>query len=255
MFVEEIMTRDVIAATERDTVGHVEQLMVRGRFRHVPIVRPTPTHAALTWPPRVEGTVIGVVSDRDIALALAEASTGGRQRPMGEVMHAPALTVLPEMPIEDAALLMADHQIGCLPVVAGDESLHLEGHVPGKLIGIITASDLFHALIRLLGVQEPSTRVRLLLPAGRVDLLADTLQIIAAHGVTLAGLVAEPVDRADRWPVVLRLRTIYPAPVLRRIRALGITIETPAMPPFLAGEQEPATIKPDVPVPTADDRP
>jgi len=242
------MTRDVIAATEKDTVEHVEQLMVRGRFRHVPIVRSTTAHTAATWPPRVQGTVIGVVSDRDIALALTEAGTSGRQRPVGEIMHTPALTALPEMPVEDVALLMADHQIGCLPVVSGDESFRLEGHVPGKLIGIITESDLFRALVRLLGVQEPSTRVRLLLPVNRVDLLAAALQRIAEHKVTLAGLVAEPVDSMKRWPVVLRLRTIYPAPILQGIRALGITIETPATLPFLE-EGEAAT------VPAAEERP
>jgi|GEM_PF-368848 acetoin utilization protein AcuB len=228
MFVGEIMTRNVIAATEDDTVEHVEQLMIRGRFRHMPIVRPTAARAAPAWPPRARGTVVGVVSDRDIALALAQAGDAGRQRSMREVMHAPALTVLPEMPVEDAALLMIEHQIGCLPVVSGDESLHAEGYAYGELIGIITESDLFRALIRLLGVQEPSTRICLLLPPGRVDLLAEVLQVIAARGVTLAGLVAEPVDRMGRWPVVMRLCTIYPTPIVQRIREMGIAIATPA---------------------------
>jgi acetoin utilization protein AcuB len=230
MLVADVMTREVIAATEDDTIEHVEDLMTRGRFRHVPIVRPAPAHSPPTWPPRVEGAVVGMVSGRDIAVALAEGGAAARQRPVRAIMRAPALTVLPETPAEQAALIMADHQIGALPVV--DET-------PQKqLAGIITESDLFRALVHLLGVREPSTRVRLLLPDGRVDLLARALRAVADQRVTLAGLVAEPVDSNGRWPVTMRLRTIYPTPVIRQIQALGIAIETPTLPPA-AGDAAP----------------
>jgi len=221
MLVGEMMTRDVVAVTEDDTVEHVDQLMVRGRFRHVPVIRPINAQKVPAWLARIEGTVVGIVSDRDIAVALAGGGDEARKRPMRQVMRTPVLTVVPDMPVEQAALLMADHQIGSLPVVADDGS--------GKLIGIITESDLFRALIRLLGVQEPSTRVRLLLPAGRVDLLVRALQVVADRGTALVGLVAEPVDHAGRWPIVMRLRTIYPTPIIQQIRELGIEVDKPPL--------------------------
>jgi acetoin utilization protein AcuB len=227
MLVADVMTHEVIAATEDDTVEHVQQLMTRGRFRHVPIIRPGLSQPPLSWPVRLQGIVVGVVSDRDIAVTLARSGDAGRQRPMREIMSAPPLTVLPDMPVEQAAALMADHQIGCLPVVAAVEP---DSPRDGKLVGIVTESDLFRALIRLLGVQEPSTRVRLLLPEGHVDLLAQALQIIADRGVRLVGLVAEPVDSAGHWPITMRLRTIYPTPIIQQIQALGIQVESPTMP-------------------------
>ena len=114
---------------------------------------------------------------------------------------------------------MADNAIGCLPVV--------DDEARGRLVGIITESDLFHAMVRLIGAQEPSTRLRLILHHGDPAELARALTMIAQHEGRLAGLLAEPVDAQGRWPVTLRVRTIYPKPILRDLEAVGIEVEQP----------------------------
>jgi acetoin utilization protein AcuB len=48
-------------------------------------------------------------------------------------MSAPPITIDPEANIQLAARLMADHRIGCLPVVAGEE-----------LVGLVTETDVLH---------------------------------------------------------------------------------------------------------------
>jgi CBS domain-containing protein len=50
---------------------------------------------------------------------------------ISEVMSAPPVFIGPEAPIQDAARAMAEHKIGCLPVVEN-----------GKVAGIITETDL-----------------------------------------------------------------------------------------------------------------
>jgi acetoin utilization protein AcuB len=47
------------------------------------------------------------------------------------VMSEPAITIAPEATVKDAARLMREHKIGCLPVV--------EGHT---VVGIVTETDL-----------------------------------------------------------------------------------------------------------------
>ena len=62
------------------------------------------------------------------------------ERPLTEVMSTEPVTVWPDEPVEVAARLLVDNGIGCLPVVADD-----------GLVGILTESDLFSVLLRLLG--------------------------------------------------------------------------------------------------------
>lgn len=228
MLVRDIMVKDVVTVTETDTLEHAALLLQQGRFRHLPVGRRLPRPQGeepvfITYPPpKPPVAVIGMLSDRDLP--------GGRVgvvpfeqlrgKSVGEVMHQSVISIGPETPVEYAANLMAENAIGCLPVVADDEQ--------GRLVGIITESDLFHALVRILGVQEPSTRLRLLLPGGDAMALGQVLLMLGRHGVHLAGMLAGPIDAEGRWPVTLRVRTIYPAPLLRELREAGVQVEQPA---------------------------
>jgi len=53
-----------------------------------------------------------------------------------EIMSHPPVTISPDAPIKDAAHLMIDRKIGCLPVMEA-----------GKLVGLITETDLLKELL------------------------------------------------------------------------------------------------------------
>jgi acetoin utilization protein AcuB len=227
MLIRDIMVREVVTVQEEDTLRHAAMLLERGRFRHLPVTQmlPQPEDAPpqrLGYPPpRPPEAVVGILSDRDlpggrIGAAALEAL---QERQVREVMRRPVITASPDTPVEYAAQLMADNAIGCLPIV--------DDAAKGRLVGIITESNLFHALVGLVGAQEPSTRLRLLLHGGDPAELARALTIVAEHSGRLAGLLAEPVDAQGRWPVTLRVRTIYPGPLLADLAAAGIEVEQP----------------------------
>lgn len=227
MLVKDIMIHDVVTVTENDTLEHASILMRQGRFRHLPVVEILPwpkdqkPSLIVYPPPKPPMALIGILSDRDLPggrLGAVEAAQL-KERYVREVMHQPVITVSPDTPVEYAAKLMADNAIGCLPVAVPEAR--------DRLVGIITESDLFHALVRLVGTQEPSTRIRLLLHHGDAAQLARALSIIAQHNGSIAGLIGEPMDEGGRWPVMLRIRTIYPEPILRDLAAAGIEVEQP----------------------------
>ncbi len=221
------MVQNVVTISEEDTLEHAALLLQQGRFRHLPVARrlpqqkEAPSSLIVYPPPKPPVAVIGLLSDRDLpggrvgAVPLEQL----KERRVREVMHRPVITVGPDTPVEYAANLMAENAIGCLPVVNDDEN--------GRLVGIITESDLFHALVRLLGTQEPSTRLRLLLPSGDPTELGRVLLLLGHQHIHLAGLLAEPVDADGRWPVTLRVRTIYPEPLVQQLRAGGVEVEQP----------------------------
>jgi CBS domain-containing protein len=81
--------------------------------------------------PIVDGDrLVGVVTDRDLAIrVLAEGKSG--DVPVGELASRDVVTVDPQQSLEEAARLMAEHQVRRLPVCEED----------GKLIGILAQAD------------------------------------------------------------------------------------------------------------------
>ena len=104
-----------------------------GRIRHMPVVD--------------DGRVIGILSQRDLfRSALLTALGFGRKTTTAliktikikEVMTEDVITIAPETTIKDAARIMIDKKIGCLPVVENE-----------KLIGLLTETDILRYVVEL----------------------------------------------------------------------------------------------------------
>jgi CBS domain-containing protein len=81
--------------------------------------------------PIVEGDkLVGVITDRDLAIRII-AEGRGIDTPVGEIASKDVVTVGPEQSLEEAARLMAEHQVRRLPVVEED----------GRLVGILAQAD------------------------------------------------------------------------------------------------------------------
>ena len=81
--------------------------------------------------PIVEGDrLVGVVTDRDLAIrVLAEGK--GAETPVSDIASKDVVTIDPQQSLEEAARLMAEHQVRRLPVCEED----------GKLVGILAQAD------------------------------------------------------------------------------------------------------------------
>jgi CBS domain-containing protein len=134
-FASEIMTRDVIALDERQTLENIEQAMRALRFRHMPVT---------------DGRrLIGLVSHRDLLRTSASTLLPARKEQadllakwftVGDVMSRDVQTVHPDTPLSEVARLMRRNKLGCLPVVDGENTL----------VGIITEADFVSLCERML---------------------------------------------------------------------------------------------------------
>ena len=207
MLVADVMTRRPVTVSPRATVAAAVSAMRRGRFRHLPVV--------------AGAELVGVVSDRDLEVspgAPVEAAESLFDRPVAEVMTGQPVTVWPDEPVEVAARLLVDHAIGCLPVVAGEE-----------LVGILTESDMFAVLLRLLGGGEPSSRITLVLP-DVPGALGRAMTVVGGLGVNLLTVVTEPGPEPGTRGVVLRAGTINAAPLVAALVAAGFPATGPGRP-------------------------
>ncbi|KMJ58507.1 inosine-5'-monophosphate dehydrogenase [Bacillus sp. LL01] len=114
--VREVMTTNVDFCTPLDNVFEVATKMKDLDVGAIPIVE--------------NGELLGMITDRDLVVrGIAEKHPGSN--PVTNVMSDHLITIEPEASIEEAAHVMAEHQIRRLPVVEN-----------GSLIGIISLGDL-----------------------------------------------------------------------------------------------------------------
>lgn len=113
--IEEIMSTDVECCTLLDNVYEVAVKMKEWNVGAIPIVD--------------ESRLVGMITDRDIVVrGVAEKRPGSTK--VEEIMSDVLITVSRETSSQEAAELMANHQIRRLPVVEGD-----------KLVGIVSLGD------------------------------------------------------------------------------------------------------------------
>lgn len=133
--VADLMTRDPATLKRNDQLSLADDVMRLGRIRHMPVVDDDD-----------ETLVVGLVTQRDLfrgslARALGYGSSA-QQKLLGmllvkEVMTNEVITTTADTPLRDAAKLMSERKVGCLPVVDG-----------GKLVGILTEGDFVSLVAR-----------------------------------------------------------------------------------------------------------
>ncbi|MEM9458624.1 MAG: CBS domain-containing protein [Myxococcota bacterium] len=134
------MSTQLVTLSVDESVSLAEQLMRAMSVRHLPVLG--------------EGDqLVGVVSDRDLLAAAAsslddedaqQARAKSRRVPVDEIMTRSVRVAEPTTPLLDAAVMMREHKISCLPVVED-----------GALVGLLTETDLVNVLINAL--QSPGS--------------------------------------------------------------------------------------------------
>lgn len=112
MKVKEIMSKDVKQLCKNDSLEKASQLMEQEDIGSLPICE--------------QNKVVGIVTDRDIALRAAKQGQNIRSSQVGDIMTSNPIIGSPEMDVNDAAKIMSDHQIRRLPI---EENSHLVGVV------------------------------------------------------------------------------------------------------------------------------
>lgn len=207
MIVAKRMRTAVITIQPTDSLAHAQSLMQQHRIRHLPVVE--------------DGRVVGIVSSRDIRVAVplpaaAEEAPAYAERlralPVSEVMTREVVGVAPFTPVEHCAKLMTQHKIGCLPVLSG-----------GRLEGIVTTTDVMEMMAEMLGVSEIGSRVDVEVPA-KPGAVGDAVRVIEGCGVRIASIASLPVPGGDRMILALRLQTMNVHPVRQALEAAGYRV-------------------------------
>lgn len=139
MLVGQVMARNVITVTPHTSHRDALELMRQHKIRRLPVL---------------DGSrLVGIVSEKDLlttapspatTLSIYEIYTLLDKLTLNKIMTHPVVTIGPDCPIQDAARIMTERKIGCLPIMRGDD-----------LVGIVTETDIMKVLVSMLGGGEP----------------------------------------------------------------------------------------------------
>lgn len=192
MLIVERMTRSPVTITGATTVQQALRIIDERQVRHLPVLD-------------TDGALVGIVSEKE----LLRANSGD---PVEEIMTRDVITATEYTALEEAARIMTDHKISSLPVVRD-----------GKLVGIITETDLFEIFMELLAAREEGVRLTLLVPEEQGILASLTAEIANLGGNILALGTFQGEDPTNRM-VTVKVANAPTEKLLAIMEALGMEI-------------------------------
>jgi acetoin utilization protein AcuB len=186
------MTKHPLTIRADATISQTHRYMQEQGIRHLPVVDKS-------------GRMIGLVTEDDLLKAEPSSATSLSvweihslldRITVGQAMVRDVITTTEDVPIEEAAHLLLEHKIGCLPVMRDE-----------KLVGIITESDLFRTFMELFSARQKGLRVTLEVP-DREGELAKLAQAIADQGGYIAACGTFMAQEPTKWGVVFKVRNV-----------------------------------------------
>jgi acetoin utilization protein AcuB len=192
MLVKDRMTSNPVTITPDTSFPEAFRIIREKRIRHLPVVDE-------------QDKLLGVVTQTDLLHASPSVATPSTIFEMSyllanlhvrEVMNSPPITVSEHAPLEEAARVMVDKKIGCLPVMRD-----------GTLRGMITETDIFEAFVEVLGGGGASVRVTVLVPDVRGE-LARVAGVIAGLGGNICSVARFGSEDPEQCYLTFRLEGV-----------------------------------------------
>jgi acetoin utilization protein AcuB len=172
MKVKSLMIADPITITKKASIQEAIEVMKANSIRHLPVVSQ-------------DRGLEGFVTLADLKQGLIPSMLGDVS--LDDLMIRHPISIHPEDDVEVAAQVIYKHKIGGMPVVAD-----------GKLVGILTESDILRAFIDMMGILTASSRIDVVL-GDRPEALKQAVQIIHDLGGDIINVgMTTPQEETNR---------------------------------------------------------
>ncbi len=206
MLVRDRMTEDLITITEDVSIDKALKLMQDQNIRRLPVLGK-------------HGKLVGIVSEKDLlyvspspatSLSMWEIPHLLSKIKMKDTMTKDVITVTENVPLEEAARIMADNKVGGLPVMRD-----------GDLVGIITETDMFKIFLEMLGAREGAVRLTMLIPEEK-GVLAKVTGKITEMGGNIMALGTMLGEDSGHRQLTVRVIDVSEEQLISAMEALGL---------------------------------
>jgi acetoin utilization protein AcuB len=183
MKVSKIMTRNPVITHPDLSLTDARSLMDKEKVSHIPVLNKN-------------NELVGLITKADLLKASPSSATSLDMYEISyllskltveKVMEKKVITVHENEVVEEAARIMADNGIGCLPVLNGS-----------LLTGIITDTDIFHFFINAYGARHKGIRITINFKERPGQFAAFAVSVAASGGNIVAFVTSEGDDAAHR---------------------------------------------------------
>ncbi len=204
MIVRNIMTSNPYTVTPDTNIAEALSIMREKGIRRLPVMK--------------GGKLIGIVTKRRLlevspspatTLSVFEMNYLLARTVVKDIMTKDVLTIAPDVLLEQAAVMMADNNIGGLPVL---ENNHL--------VGIITEKDLFQSFVEILGFRDNGSRISVDVSDNRPGVLATISSITAELEMNILHVVIYKDE------IIFRVNTNNVESLLSRLKDKGYAVNS-----------------------------
>ena len=208
MYIREYMHTKVITATKNMQLSEAQELMAKHNIRRLPVVEKKDKLLGLVTQDRIRETM----KHPGLNIEPFEFLATVAKLKVKDVMVTDVVTVTPDTTVEEAVGIGQKHRVGTLPVVEN-----------GKLVGIVTTTDLYRLASEILGFGKPGVRLHVYGTKARP--IGEVTSIIASKGVEILSLVRVTPPATGRYDSVIHLDTEDASSIIAELMARGYGVD------------------------------
>jgi acetoin utilization protein AcuB len=206
--IRDIMGTTVIAVDEDTSIHDARKIMEAHKIRRLPVMKKDKLVGLVT-----EHMLLEAAPSPANALSIHELHYLLAKMTVKDIMVKNPHAIFPDMPVEEALQLGQEMGYGGFPVVE-----------EGRLVGVVTESDIVRIMTRVLGVRQNGKRIDIKASKefGNMKKIMDILD--NARTVLLSMMTIPPEEEEEGWLVMLRLKTDNAEPIAKELNSAGFTV-------------------------------
>ena len=208
MRIRDFMSTNVVAVDENTSIHDAKRIMDAHKIRRLPVMKKDKLVGLVTKHMLLEASPSPATS-----LSIHELHYLLAKMTVKDIMVKKPYTISPDMPPEEALQLGQEMGYGAFPVMEG-----------GRLVGMVTESDIVRLMTRVLGVRGQGKRIDIKASKDFGN-MQRIMEILDKHKTVLLSMMTLPPEHEDDdWLVVLRLQSEDAEPIVTELKSSGFNV-------------------------------
>ena len=207
MRTKDIMTTNVVTVNEKTSLMDARRIMEAHRIRRLPVMKRDKLVGLVT-----KHKLLEVAPSPATSLSKWELNYLLDELTVKEIMVKNPCTVSPDTPVEEVLRMGQEKGYGVFPVVED-----------GRLVGVVTESDIVRLMTEALGVTEKGTRLEIKIPYMNGN-MQKILKVLDQKKIGLLSLVTFNGTGDGEATIALRLERKDTEPIAKELESSGFHI-------------------------------